>query len=170
MTSIPIAMDKKEKGEYVLAIFRILIGWIMFWPFLDKLFGLGYATPAGYGYVDGGSPSSFVVYVTSGIFKDFYTSIAGNDLIDILLLLGCLILGLTLILGIASKLTSIFTTIFLLIMYSLSIPPADNPLIDYHIILIFGLWAIYFLNGYDKLSLYEKWRGSRIVKRLPILE
>lgn len=163
-------MENREKGEYFLAVFRILVGWIMFWPFLDKMFGLGFATPSGSGFIDGGSPSSFVVYVTSGVFSDFYTSLAGNAFVDVLLLLGCLVLGITLILGFASKLTTIAMTAFLFIMYTLVIPPADNPIIDYRIILIIGLWATYFLGGYEKLSIYGRWKELSIVKRFPILE
>jgi len=120
--------------------------------------------------IDGVSPSSYVIYVTDGIFKDFYTSLAGNQIIDIIMMLGLLVLGVTLILGIASKLTTIGMTAFLLIMYSLHIPPTDNPIIDHRIILIVGLISTYFLGGYEKLSLYDKWKELSIVKRFPILE
>jgi len=48
--------DREETGRYVLAVLRILLGWIMLWPFFDKMFGLGFATPAGQGFVQGGSP------------------------------------------------------------------------------------------------------------------
>ena len=163
-------MDDREKGEYVLAVFRILIGWLMLWAFFDKMFGLGYQTPGGSGYIDGVSPSSFVSFVTSGAFSGFYNSVAGNGLVDVILLLGCLILGVTLILGFASKLTSVAATAFFLIMYSLVIPPTDNPLIDYRVVLAVGLWAIYFLGGYDRLSVNGWWKGLPIVKRFPILQ
>jgi len=162
-------MDNMEKGQYFLAGFRILVGWIMIWPFFDKLLGLGFKTPAGSGMIDGGSPSSFVVYVTGGIFKDFYDSLAGNQIVDIILMLGLLVLGVTLILGIASKLTTIGITAFLLIMYSLHIPPEDNPIIDHRVILIIGMIAAYFLGGYDKLSLNSRWKETWLVKRFPIL-
>ncbi len=163
-------MEKQEKGLYCLAAFRILVGWIMLWPFLDKLFGLGFATPSGGGMIDGVSPSSYVIYVTDGIFKDFYTSLAGNQIVDIIMMFGLLVLGVTLILGIASKLTTIGMTAFLLIMYSLHIPPTDNPIIDHRVIFIIGLIAVYFLGGYEKLSVYDKWKELSIVKRFPILE
>lgn len=163
-------MENKEKGEYCLAVFRIMVGWIMLWPFFDKLFGLGFQTPNGSGVIDGVSPSSFVTFVTGGILKDFYDSLAGNQFIDIIFMLGLLVLGITLILGIASKLTTIAITAFMLIMYSLYLPPKDNPFIDYHIILIAGLIATYYLGGYERLSLHSKWKELGIVKRFPILE
>ncbi len=59
-------MDRRTAGEYALSVFRILVGWLFLWPFFDKVFGLGFQTPDGSGAVDGGSPSSFVIYVTDG--------------------------------------------------------------------------------------------------------
>ena len=162
-------MENTEKGQYCLAVFRILVGWTMLWAFFDKMFGLGFETPAGSGMIDGASPSSFVIYVADGIFKDFYDSLAGNQIIDIILMLGLLVLGITLILGIASKLSTIGITAFLLIMYSLQIPPKDNPIIDHRIIMAAGMIATYFLGGFDKLSLNSRWKETWLVKRFPIL-
>ncbi|MBP5684954.1 MAG: hypothetical protein J6W72_00795, partial [Candidatus Methanomethylophilaceae archaeon] len=76
----------------------------------------------------------------------------------------------TLILGIASKLTTIAIVAFMLIMYSLYLPPKDNPIIDYHVILIAGLIATYYLGGFERLSLYSRWKEWSLVKRFPILE
>ena len=163
-------MENTEKGQYFLAVFRILVGWIMLFPFFDKMFGLGMQTPAGRGMIDGGSPSSLVDRVTGGIFEDFYLSLAGNQIVDVILMLALLVLGITLILGISSKLSTIGISAFLLVMYSLHVPPEDNPLIDYRIILIFGMVAAYFLGGYDKLSLNSRWKETWLVKRFPIFE
>ncbi len=161
--------DKEETGRYLLAVVRILLGWIMLWPFFDKLFGLGFATPSGSGYVEGGSPSSFVTWVTKGLFSGFYESIAGNAIIDVIFLLALLILGLTLILGFASKLTTFGMAAFLLVMYTLVVPPTDNPVVDDHIIMAVAMLAVYFLGGFDKLSINGWWKETALVKRLPIL-
>ena len=163
-------MERKELGENCLAILRIMIGWMMLWGFLDKMFGLGFETPAGSGWIDGTSPSSFVIYVTGGIFKDLYTSIAGNVFVDILMMSGMLILGITLIFGFASKLTAIATAIFILVMYSLQVPPTDNPIVDYHLVFIGIIAVIYFLGGFERLSVYQRWKEWSPVKRFPILE
>ena len=163
-------MDEKTTGLYVLAAFRVLTGWIMLWPFFDKMFGLGFQTPHGGGWIDGVSPSSYVVYVADGVFKDLYASLAGNLAIDVVLMAALLVLGVTLTSGIASKLTTAGMCAFLLVMYSLHVPPSDNPVIDYHILLVLGVLAAYFLGGYEKLSLNPRWRETGLVKRFPILE
>ena len=163
-------MDNAEKGKYALSVFRILIGWLFIWGFLDKTFGLGYKTPAEGAWVNGGSPSSFVVYVTKGMFADFFNSLAGNAFVDVLFMTGLLIIGTAIILGIGTKLTTIFSIVFFIVMYAICIPPEDNPLIDHRIILSVGMVAIYYLGGYEKLSLYDKWKEFPLVKQYPILE
>lgn len=157
-------------GEYSLATLRILMGLMMLWGFFDKLLGLGYETPAGQGMIDGGSPSSFVVYVTGGLFSDFYNSIAGNGFVDFTMMAAMLVIGITLTLGFASKLTTIGMCAFVLVMYSLHIPPTDNPLIDYHITWAVAMVSVYLLGGYDRISINDGWKESDLVKRFPILE
>ncbi|MDN5571136.1 MAG: hypothetical protein L0G22_07790 [Propionibacteriaceae bacterium] len=41
----------------LLAVARIVIGFFFLWPFLDKLFGLGYSTPVGQGWLAGTAPA-----------------------------------------------------------------------------------------------------------------
>ena len=40
------ATMKGNNSKYIWATLRIVMGWIFLWPFLDKTFGLGFATPA----------------------------------------------------------------------------------------------------------------------------
>ncbi|MBR4504281.1 MAG: hypothetical protein IKP20_04850 [Candidatus Methanomethylophilaceae archaeon] len=163
-------MHEKAAGLYILAAFRTLTGWIMLWPFFDKMFGLGFQTPHGGGWIDGVSPSSYVVYLADGVFKDLYVFLAGNLAIDIVMMASLLVLGVSLILGVASKLTTFGMCAFLLVMYSIHVPPSDNPVVDYHILLVLGILAVYALGGYEKLSLHPRWRETKMVRRFPILE
>jgi hypothetical protein len=39
-----------------LAVLRVATGLVFLWAFLDKLFGLGYATPGTKAWIAGGSP------------------------------------------------------------------------------------------------------------------
>ena len=163
-------MENAEKGLYALSISRILIGWLFIWGFLDKMFGLGFQTPPEGAWISGGSPSSYVAWVTKGVFADLFNSMAGNAFVDVLFMAGLLILGMTIIMGIGTKLTTVFSIVFFLVMYALCVPPTDNPLIDYHIILAVVMVAIYYLGGYEKISLYDRWKELPQVKQYPILE
>ena len=129
----------------------------------------GFRDPRRTGFRARRIPSSFVVWVTDGIFEGHYTAIAGNLAVDIVLLLALLVLGITLTLGFASKLTTFGMVTFLLAMYTLVVPPADNPIIDDHLLLAVGTLAVYFLGGFDKLSVNGWWKELPLVKRFPIL-
>ena len=162
-------MENEEKGRYFLAAFRILVGWLLLWGFLDKMFGLGYKTPSGMGMIDGASPSSFVNYVSGGIFGDLFNDIGGNLTVDIVFMAGLLILGILLIIGAVSKLTTVMTMVFMVVMFTIHVPPEDNILIDFRIVLMIGIPAVYWLGGFDKLSISHWWCSTALVKRFPIL-
>ena len=44
-------------AQVAIALLRVAVGFIFLWAFLDKFFGLGYATAADKGWIDGGSPT-----------------------------------------------------------------------------------------------------------------
>ena len=54
-------------------------------------------------------------------------------------------------------------------MFSLEMPPDDNPLVDYHIVYILASIVIYYLGGYGVLGLDGRWSELSIVERFPIL-
>jgi len=49
-------VGKSDGTAYIWALLRFSLGWIFLWAFVDKLFGLGFATESGKGWIDGGSP------------------------------------------------------------------------------------------------------------------
>lgn len=63
----------------VLAVLRVLMGLTFLWSFLDKTFGLGYATPAANAWADGGSPTTgFLGNVQVGPLRSALRSWAGS--------------------------------------------------------------------------------------------
>ncbi|HLV72357.1 MAG TPA: hypothetical protein VKY91_06180, partial [Vulgatibacteraceae bacterium] len=42
----PGPLTETPAARYVWAAARLALGWIFAWAFVDKLFGLGFATPA----------------------------------------------------------------------------------------------------------------------------
>ena len=81
---------------------RISLGWVFLWAFLDKMFGLGYATESTDAWINGGSPTfGFLSFGAAGPFKGTYNSIAGATWADWLFMLGLLAIGVALMLGVA---------------------------------------------------------------------
>jgi thiosulfate dehydrogenase [quinone] large subunit len=110
--------------KYTLAMLRIGMGWIFFWAFLDKLFGLGFATEASKSWLSGNSPTTgFLKFATHGPFKPFFESLAGNPIVDWLFMLGLFGIGLALILGIGLKIATQTGSLLLFLMWASLLPP-----------------------------------------------
>ena len=163
--------DRRETGEYVLAVLRIVFGFMLIWAFFDKLLGLGMLTTPEAAIVNGGSPTEYYLSeLVSGVFADFFHGHAGNPVLDFLLMAGLLVVGVALLAGFASRLTTVGMCVMMFLMYLLAVPPADNPLVDYHIAYILAMTAIYLLGGFDRLSVNGRWSELGIVRRFPILQ
>src|SRR5688500_16904788 len=68
----------QKATRYTLAGLRLSLGWVFLCAFIDKLFGLGFATPEKNAWINGGSPTKgFLGNAVSGPFEGFYKSFAG---------------------------------------------------------------------------------------------
>lgn len=170
-----------EKAWYALALARISLGLIFLWAFFDKLLGLGFSTcrdlqsgavstMCDAAWINGGSPTTgFLKFAAQGPFKDFYNSLAGNQFIDILFMVGLALIGAALLFGIAMKLATITGSILLGMMWSAVLPPEHHPVVDDHIVYIFVLMALLYSNSQQKLGLGAWWNKQTLVKKLPFL-
>src|SRR3989344_2049810 len=153
-----------KKEEYFWAALRIFLGWIFFWALLDKTFGLGFATVHDKSWLLGNSPTSgFLTAATKGPFAEIFQAMAGNIFVDWLFMLGLLLIGISLIFGIARKISCYSGTLFMILMWLAVLPPNNNPLIDEHI--IYGLVLIILSNLKTKFSLTERWESLSFVKK-----
>lgn len=154
-----------SKGKYVWVALRIAMGWLFLWPFFDKVFGLGFATPPEGAWIRGGSPTSgFLSFGTSGPLAPIFQSLAGNPIVDLVFMMGLLLLGLSLILGIGVRVAGFAGAVLVLLMWSANLPPANNPLIDEHVVyavLLVGLALVRAGQWYGLGSRFSKvWRSA----------
>ena len=127
----------------ILTTTRLFMGFIFLWAFVDKLFGLGFATIAEKAWIHGGSPTyGFLAMATKGPFASLFNSLAGVALVDWLFMLGLLFVGVTLILNRYVKWGALAGMVMLALMYIAVLPPENNPIIDDHIIYILVLALI----------------------------
>ncbi|MDO8513550.1 MAG: hypothetical protein Q7S37_03540 [bacterium] len=160
-----------KKIESVCGLLRLSLGWVFLWAFIDKLWGLGFATTSAKSWLSGGSPTlGFLKFGTHGPFASFYQGIAGNSVVDWLFMLGLLALGLALILGIGIKIASYVGTVLLLLMWSAALPPANNPFLDEHIIYILILIGLASANAGQYLGFGRWWSTTGLVKKHPFLQ
>lgn len=154
-----------------IALLRIGIGLVFLWAFFDKLLGLGFATLSERAWIAGGSPTTgYLMNATKGPFVNVFQSLAGNPLIDYLFMFGLLGIGLAFVLGIALRFASVAGTIMLVLMYLSAAPPANNPLIDEHIIYALVLLVLAGLKAGEETGFSKQWSKSKIAKLLPFLK
>ena len=78
----------RSGARYALAFGRIVIGWLFFWAFLDKLFGLGYGTPAENAWINGGAPAQGYIGGAEGPIAGLLQSGFQNSFGDTLFMVG----------------------------------------------------------------------------------
>jgi len=144
----------QNKTLYAIAIMRISLGFLFLWAFLDKTFGLGFATPVGASWLNGGSPTFYYLSkVATGPFADLYHGIAGNIFVDWLFMAGLLGIGLSLMLGIFTRAGAVAGIILSILLYTTALPKVNNPFFDDHLCYILGFLIIIFENNNQKLGL-----------------
>ncbi|HEX9595051.1 MAG TPA: hypothetical protein VF996_02900 [Candidatus Saccharimonadales bacterium] len=177
-----MAKNKANKAAKVWGLARIFLGLTFLWAFFDKLIGFGFATcrdaqtdevviNCAKSWLNGGSPTAgFLNFGTHGPLADFYQGLAGNPVTDWLFMLGLLGIGTALLLGIGMRIAVVSGVLLLLMMWTAAFPPANNPLIDDHIIYALVLIGLLKVNNEQALGLRSWWRGTNLVKHYPVLE
>ncbi|MGC1211593.1 MAG: hypothetical protein WA890_10075 [Micromonospora sp.] len=161
----------QKAARYVFAGLRIGLGWIFLWAFLDKMFGLGFATPAKNAWINGGSPTKgFLAFGATGPFKGFYNGIAGAAWADWLFMIGLAALGVALLLGIGMRVAAVAGGILMVMMWTVAMPPETNPFMDDHLIYAGLLAGLALLGAGNTLGLGRAWAKLPIVKQLPWLK
>ncbi len=146
-----MATKSNDKSSYAWALLRIGLGYIFLWAFLDKLFGLKYATCAGkdlgcsQAWIHGGSPTSgFLGHAATGPLANFYHNLAGLAWVDWMFMLGLAFVGIGLLFGTWIKSASLAGIVMLALMWSALLWPANSPGVDEHIIYILALLGFLF--------------------------
>jgi len=159
----------KDKGRYIWAALRIGMGWLLLWPFLDKLLGLGFATGPEDAWIAGGSPTfGYLKFATSGPFASLFQSLAGNPVVDWLFMLGLLFVGLALLLGIGVNIAGYSGAMMMLFLWLSRLPPENNPVLDEHIVYMIVLIGLARVKAGQWFGLGKWW--SRLVKDYPFLQ
>jgi thiosulfate dehydrogenase [quinone] large subunit len=158
---------RSEWARRFLGVMRYIIGFTFLWPFVDKLFGLGFATPSERAWINGGKPAQgFMKGAAEGDnpFGDFFANIAG-PWADWLFMAGLFGIGLAMVLGAGIKIAAWTGTLLMLLMYLAELPfyaeSATNPVLDSHWIEAIVLIVVAATYSGDKWGL-GRWWGSRV--------
>ncbi|WP_042418239.1 membrane protein [Streptacidiphilus anmyonensis] len=170
------AVTTLSAADCALAALRVLVGFVFLWAFLDKAFGLGYATPSAKAWIHGGSPTKgFLGSVAVGPLQSTFHSWAGQGWADWLFMLGLLGIGLAVMSGVALRVSALAGTVLLGLMWLAEFPPAQhlatgapsmssNPFVDYHVAYAAALVAVAATTTGSKLGLGRLWARLPVVR------
>jgi thiosulfate dehydrogenase [quinone] large subunit len=163
------SIPRERAARYVWGVVRLCMGWTFAWPFLDKLIGLGHETPSAQSWLNGGNPTEGFLSGSVGPFSGIYHDIAGTALVNVLFMGGLLFIGVGLMLGIYMRLACAAGAVMLLLMWSASLPPANNLFMDDHIIYALLLVGLALVGAGRTFGLGAQWARTSIVSRFPWL-
>jgi thiosulfate dehydrogenase [quinone] large subunit len=171
-TGATVTETRRSKAtRYTLAGLRLALGWVFLWAFIDKMFGLGLATPEKNAWINGGSPTKgFLGNAVAGPLEGVYHSIAGAVWADWLFMIGLAAIGTALILGVGMRLAAAAGGLLLVLMWTAVLPPENNPFMDDHLIYAGVLALLALTAAGDTLGLGKIWARLPLVQRLPWLK
>ena len=169
-----------------LALVRIAFGLTFLWAFFDKLLALGFSTGRSVNpesgaetldrfgdaaWLNGGSPTEgFLKFGADGPFKGFYNDIAGTPVANWLFMLGLLGIGIALTLGIGMRLGTAAGALMYVLMWTVVLPPENNPVLDDHILGALTLIALGALHAGNTWGLGQAWSHTGLVRSNPVLK
>ena len=158
-------------GARSLAVLRISTGFVFLWAFLDKTFGLGFATERADAWINGGSPTfGFLNFATEGkVFHDFFAGLAG-PVADWTFMLGLLGIGLALVAGIGMRVAAVSGALLMTMMWAAWLRLENNPFMDDHIVYALVLIVMAVFGAGRTWGLGRRWEQTKVVQRFPILK
>ena len=178
----PEGHASRSAAHTAMGVLRLIIGWTFLWAFFDKLLALGYSTGkdpvtgnvdrfGDAAWIHGGSPTEgFLGFAADGPFQSFYNSIAGDAWADWAFMFGLAAIGVALTFGIFSRLGTVAGVAMYLLMWTVVLPPENNPFTDDHLI---GAAAVLVCGLYGAgryLGLGRWWNKQTIVNKYPVLK
>lgn len=106
--------------NYVILALRLVMGWLMFYSGITKLFDSSWTAA---GFLNGGA----------GPFSSFFRAMASNALVDQLVVWGLTLIGLSLLLGAFARLSSFFAIAMMALFYLPYFPP-ERGFVDEHVV------------------------------------
>ena len=152
-----------QSQKLTLFLLRVSMGWLMFYAGITKVFNPDWSA-AGY-------------LTAAKTFPTLFQWFASPEILPVINLInewGLTLLGVSLILGIFVRLSSLLGTALMLLYYFpvLEFPliPPHSYLVDDHIIYALVLFGVALTAGHQAWSLNSWWAKTKLAKALPFLK
>ncbi|BCT74487.1 membrane protein [Sinomonas cyclohexanicum] len=157
--SEPTSPERALPGRRALAVVRILLGVLLLWAFVDKLLGLGFATPAAKSWLNGGSPTAGYLGSLKGWLAEPFGVLASQPWVAWAFMLGLLLVGGALVLGVALRAAAVGGTLLMAMLWMTSLPLTSNPVLDDHVIYAAVMIALAACGAGSTWGLARTWEG-----------
>ena len=135
----PFGTELKSGKNWSMFFGRLALGFLFLWGGYQKILTQLSGKTATAGFLSGPS-------VAGSPFAGFFNSLAGNGIAESLVVYGELLIGISLILGVATRIGAIAGSLMMLLFTVAMWPIADtagaNPIVDYRV--IYGLMFVMF--------------------------
>ena len=136
----------------LVLLLRLAMGWVFVWSGFDKL-------------IRGFDASGFLVNATKGPLSGWFQSLGENqaalDVINPMVTWGEILIGVTLIFGVAVRWAAFWGAAMMFLFYIAQFPPEFNPFMEYYLVYIVVLGLLGALGAGRILGL-DSW-----IERLP---
>jgi thiosulfate dehydrogenase [quinone] large subunit len=158
------SLTREKAARYVWVAVRLCLAWTFIWPFFDKMFGLGHETASADSWIHGGNPTMGFLTGSVGPFSGIYHSIAGTGVVNVLFMAGLIVIGIGLLLGIYMRFACGAGALMVVLMWSASLPPANNVFMDEHIIYALVLVGLALVGAGKTFGLGRSWEQTSLVR------
>ncbi len=153
----------------VFAVARIALGWVFFWAFIDKTFGLGFSTPSERAWIRGGNPTAGYLGSREGTFGGVFQAMADSAIVEWLFMLGLLGIGVAFLLGAGMRIGAWSGAVLMLLMWLAALPLTTNPFIDDHIVYAIVMIGLERAHAGRVWGIGTWWESQPIVEKNPWL-
>jgi thiosulfate dehydrogenase [quinone] large subunit len=134
----------------IVLILRISLGFLFLYAGGSKL-------------LEGFSAGGYLLNATVGPFTESFAALAGNPVVDFLVVWGEILIGLALIFGVFTRFTAIMGSLMMFLFYLSILPPENGPINEKVIYtLVFILLGIFGAGRYYGIDKYLE--QTKIVK------
>jgi thiosulfate dehydrogenase [quinone] large subunit len=155
-TPAPTAPAAPTSAARLLAVLRILLGFMLVWDVVDKVFGLGISTPAAKSWLAGVSPTAGYLASLHGP-AGILAPLAGQAWVDWAFMGGMLLIGAALMLGIGLRAAAAAGTLLFALLWVSAMPTQNNPFVDEHVIFALLLWVLAVTRAGDVWGFGRPW-------------
>lgn len=152
-------MSGSAKVPFILL--RLGIGWVLFYAGWSKV--VTFFTGA-----DNWTAAGFLSHL-EGPFAGFYSSMAGNALVDYLNAYGLLLIGVAIFLGVLVRWAAFWGIVIMLLYWLAEFPPEHAFVIDDHVVYALVLLLLATAGAGRVWGLDKSIEGSELVKSNPWL-